>query len=85
MAPFNMNDLSSHSAGVLRINGEVVNVPEGANVIDLLRTETRRRGITTFSAFVNGDELNDLSEISDSLCEGKVVEVRTYAKPGASL
>jgi hypothetical protein len=83
--PFNTSDLEPSTRGVLRINGEAVTVPEGANVIELLRAETRRRGITTFSAFVDGAELNDLSEVSDHIEEGHVVEVRTYAKPGHAL
>jgi len=81
--PFNASDLNEpeQQVGSFMINGERVDA--GDDALATLRAETARRGISTFAAFVNGRELNSLSEISNQIDEGSVVEVRTYAKPGA--
>ncbi len=86
MALFNTSDLAEavETAGELRVNGERVALSADDNVLDVLKRETARRGITTFAAYVNGRELNSLDEIAEAIDDGNVVEVRTYAKPGAA-
>lgn len=79
--PFNASDLAESTVGSFTINGERVDA--GDDALATLRSETVRRGITTFAAFVNGREIHAISEVTGHIAEGSVVEVRTYTKPGA--
>lgn len=82
--PFNTSDLTAatETRGELRVNGDLIPLSGDDDVLEVLKRETARRGITTFAAFANGRELNSLEEISSTIDDGEVVEVRTYAKPG---
>ena len=79
---FNASDLNEpdQQLGSFMINGERVDA--GDDALATLLAETARRRIMTFAAYVNGRELNSLSEIGGQIDDGSVVEIRTYAKSG---
>jgi hypothetical protein len=66
----------------IRIAGEPVEVRPGDSVKDTLKAELQRRGIDSFTILVDGDEVEDTSDLPETFA-GHTVEVKRYVKPGA--
>lgn len=78
----NTDDLNERDGFVVTINGAQVVLPEAT--LPTLRTALRAKGIVTFAAVVDGEEVSNPMTLVDAIAQNKSVEIRTYAKPGAA-
>jgi len=66
----------------ITIAGEQVEVDEDADVIETLKKELSERGIDSFSIVVDGQEIQDSSELPKTFGDCQELSVNRYVKPG---
>lgn len=67
----------------VKIAGDSVRVPKPANVKDTLRQELSHRGISSFTIFLNGDEIRSSDDLPETFEDCTTVEVQRYTKSGS--
>jgi len=66
----------------ITIAGERVEVDEDADVIETLKKELSERGIDSFSIVVDGQEIQDSSDLPKTFADCAELSVNRYVKPG---